>query len=144
MDCWTTIQTAQANIKTCKLSYFMIYTHFVPFLAFILLLCSVTLKRKNKVPREELHTCHIKKKKKKGKDETLSSPSSTTSLNKSKPIEIKGAVNSNSANNLLNPAMASEADMAAISFNDAPDLPNYFNNLDEINRLQFAKERWQK
>ncbi len=60
------------------------------------------------VPREELHTCHIRKGKKK-KQKQKRRAEEQQQQQQQQPV--------------------------------VPDLPNYFNNLDENNRLQDAKER---
>ena len=66
------------------------------------LFCFLHYSRKNKVPREELHTFHFKVKKKE-------------KYEKKPKVEV--------------------------DLNDLPKLENYFNNLDENNRLQHEKER---
>ena len=65
------------------------------------------ISRKNKVPREELHTFHFKVKKKEKLEKKL-------------------------------------AKVEGVDIGDLPKLENYFNNLDENNRLQHEKERCEK
>lgn len=50
-------------------------------------------------------------------------------------VDHEGDIVNGSAEEIL------EKDDDALNI-EAPDLPNYFNNDDEINRLQFARERW--
>ncbi len=83
------------------------------------------------MPRDELHTCHIKKKKKKkllravSAAVVMSPPAKATSVDSGTPdCRDVGA-----------------SAIAAKSETDLPALEDYFNNYDENNRLQRAKER---
>ncbi len=83
------------------------------------------------VPREELHTCHLKgkKKKKKRRRRRLMVTAAAAAVEEEDP----GARSSS--------PMPGGAAGAQEQEPRIPDLPNYFNNLDENNRLQDAKER---
>ena len=99
--------------------------------------CSLPTIRKNRVPREELHTCHIVKPKKK-KSSSASSAYYKRQEKQRRQLQQKQAraAAAAAASSMGNSTSSLELDLP-----DLPDLPNYFNNLDENNRLQTAKER---
>ena len=72
-------------------------------------------KKVKKVPREELHTCHKKKKSKKHRPELTREPSA---------IDVGVGVG-----------------RFDLTMSDLPELEDYYNNVDENNRLIRSKER---
>jgi len=106
MDC-------KAVKKACGVSYGLVRAH-----------------RKNVVPRDELHTCHlVKPKAKKGKKNGKVAKPFLEPPVKKTVAEQEG------------PEGKQLDDSVVVLDPVVPDLPNYFNNKAENSRLQDAKER---
>ena len=88
------------------------------------------------VPREELHTCHKRKK----SEAELEVDQNSSVLITDDENHLQTSKATMSGINLSREDLADDEFDKSENF-VAPALPNYFNSLDENNRLQFAKER---